>query len=380
MNFAYSSFTLGPNQNLKPSALRSINGNVPGAYTNLAHPKPAPIKSVYYWGWSTNDDVATLNAILGLTAPNGGPQITNLHVFMNFPKDIDPIDPNNPVQALTVCPGPRTDSGGRLVACSAAACAASSNPNNCDVYGTMEDQLMSPVDPTNLSKGIKLDVYGPILQQMRKRGISIILSMLGGHGQLGPRTPMAAQGTKQLAQYFIDFIGQMNWDGIDFDDEYYDYADGLPTPMIELYKALYEIGHPLGYTFSLPFYTPQFDLFTNDPSIEPYVDYAMDMQYSGNQQPTGGAKMPKSKYMFGVGVQEPDPNGTGKKYAADCTPSAVDRSKYPQGVMTFGGPWSSAASVVNNVATVLYPTQSKGQLGGQAQATQQASQQANPAV
>lgn len=319
----------------------------------LAHPKQAPIKSVYYWGWNTDNDVATLTAILNATTPDGRPQITNLHIFMDFPKDIDAIDQNNPVQALTTCPGSRMD-GSRHVECTASACAA--YPNNCDVYGTMDDQLNAPVDPKDPSKGIKLNVYGPILQQMRQRGISIILSMLGGHGQLGPRTPMSAQGTKQLAQYFINFLNKMDWDGIDFDDEYYAfdptvYPKPSPAPMIALYKALYELGHPLGYTFSLPFYGPHLDLF---PDINSSIDYAMDMNYSGSQSPTGGANLPTSKYMFGVGVQEYNAPSIGSGYAAKCSPTTADRSNLPQGVMTFGGPWSSAEPVVKSVSSGLF--------------------------
>lgn len=330
-------------------------------YCRLPRPQ-APIKSVYYWGWSTNDDVSTLNAILNLRTPSGKPQITNLHVFMNFPKNFDAIDMEDPVKALTVCPGTRNFNN-RDVVCSPAECALN---HDCDLYGTMNYQLNEPVDPKDLSKGTKLNVYAPILQQMRQRGINIILSMLGGHGQLGPRTPMTAQGTRKLAQYFIDFITTMNWDGIDFDDEYYQYASGDADKgpwgvgtkgpaqnMVALYKALYEIGHPLGYSFSLPFYFRQFDLF---PSISPYLDYAMDMSYSGAQTPTGGlgTDLPVSKYIFGVGTGEPNATSTGSKYAAQCDPFNSDRSKLPQGVMTFGGDWTKAAPVINAVSAGLF--------------------------
>lgn len=208
-----------------------------------------------------------------------------------------------------------------------------------------------------------MNVYGPILQQMRQRGISIILSMLGGHGQLGPRTPMSAQGTRQLAQWFIDFLTKMNWDGIDFDDEYYRYASGdadsgpwgagTPGPadnMVLLYKALYEIGHPLGYTFSLPFYAPQFDLF---PAINDSIDYAMDMNYSGFQQPTGGANLPKSKYMYGVGIGTNSVE-TASMYASGCNPTNPNRENYPQGVLTFGGPLSDALPFIKAVSDGLY--------------------------
>jgi hypothetical protein len=331
-------------------------------YCRLTHPAQAPIKSVYYWGWNTNDDVKTLNSILNLTTPSGKPQITNLHIFMDFPKNLDEIDQNDPVKALTVCPGSRVYNN-RYVECTPAACAQ--RTSGCDLYGTMDYQLNAPVDPKDPSKGIKLNVYGPILQQMRQRGISIILSMLGGHGQLGPRTPMTAQGTQKLAQYFIDFLTKMNWDGIDFDDEYYRYASGGPDGgpwgagttgpadnMVALYKALYDIGHPLGYTFSLPFYGPELDLF---PGINPYIDYAMDMAYFNNQTPTGGANLPVSKYMFGIGADDSQGITKAANYTAMCKPADPNRQNYPQGVLTFGGPYDTkAVPVLNAVAKGLY--------------------------
>lgn len=330
--------------------------------SRLAHHAPAPIKSVYYWGWSTDDDVKTLNFILNLTTPSGKPQITNLHIFMNFPKNFDEIDQNDPVRALTVCPGSRVFNN-RYVECTPEACCQ--RTSGCDLYGTIDSQLNAPVDPKDPSKGSKLNVYGPILQQMRQRGISIILSMLGGHGQLGPRTPMTAQGTKKLAQYFIDFLTKMNWDGIDFDDEYYRYASGGPDSgpwgagktgeiryMIDLYKALYDIGHPLGYTFSLPFYGPELDLF---PGINPYIDYAMDMAYSAYQTPTGGANLPVSKYVFGIGTDDQANITKANIYAEMCKPLDQNRQNYPQGVMTFGGTWSSALPVINAVSSGLFP-------------------------
>jgi hypothetical protein len=228
----------------------------------------------------------------------------------------------------------------------------------------MDSQLNAPVDPKDPSKGIKLNVYGPILQQMRQRGISIILSMLGGHGQLGPRTPMTTQGTQKLAQYFIDFLTKMDWDGIDFDDEYYRYASGDPDSgpwgagqkgqskyMIDLYKALYEIGNPLGYSFSLPFYSPQFDLF---PDINPYLDYAMDMSYAGSAN--FPQSMPTSKHVFGIGVSKSTALDQVQMYAKLCKPTFQDRTNLPQGIMVFGDPWEKAAPIISATAKSLFPS------------------------
>ena len=339
-------------------------------YCRLAVPQ-APIKSVYYWGWDTNNDTTNLTQLANLKMPDGRPRVTNLHIFFNFPKNMDSTDPKNPVGAMTTCPGLRMQ-GNRPVACTAAECEAHGGAKSCDVYGTMEYQLHEPVDPQDPSKGTKLEGYGPILQEMRQQGTSIILSMLGGHGDLGPRTPLDPEGTQQLAQYLIDFVERMNWDGIDFDDEYYHYAagdwesgpwgagmHGSPEPMVSLYKALYEIGHPKGYTFSLPFNSPHLDLF---PAINPYIDYAMDMAYSNSQTPSGGANLPTSKYIFGLGV---DSNNMKRQftraenYIAQCAPTDPDRSKHPQGIMTFGGPWPDATQIINYVSDGLYPAPAK---------------------
>jgi len=320
----------------------------------------APIKSVYYWGWSNDDDVATLEAILNARTPSGKPQITNLHVFMNFPKNLSPIDENDPVKALTTCPPVGQIDGNynpRYIECNAEACKQlvlknrNIDPKMCDVYGTMDDQLNAPVDPNDLSKGLKVHVYGAILQQMRQNGISIILSMLGGHGQLGPRTKMTPEGTRKLAQYFIDFLHEQDWDGIDFDDEYYESPGKSPTYMVNLYKALYEIGHPLGYSFSLPFYFPQFDLF---PDINPFVDYAMDMSYAG--LPAFPETMPISKHVFGIGVSKYDALDEVNTYAKMCEPTSQDRTNLPQGIMVFGGPWKTAAPIISASANSLFPT------------------------
>jgi hypothetical protein len=330
-------------------------------YCRLPRPQ-APIKSVYYWGWSNDDDVSTLNAILNAKTALGKPQITNLHVFMNFPKILSPIDENDPVKALTTCPTVGQIDGipnfnPRYVECNAKACKQlvlnnpDIDPKMCDVYGTMDDQLTAPVDPNDLSKGIKVNVYGAILQQMRQRGISIILSMVGGHGQFGPRTKMSPEGTKKLAQYFIDFLQKQDWDGIDFDDEYYISQIESPLYMVNLYKALYEIGHPLGYSFSLPVTYNMYDLF---PTITPYVDYVMDMSYTGSPNFPPEADLAVSKHVFGIGVSHSNALNQAQNYATACKPGSSTRTDLPQGILTFGGPWSAAAPIVNKVATKLF--------------------------
>src|SRR3990167_5252719 len=169
----------------------------------VAKPEPASRKVILYAGWSTNNAEDKLNEIANAQNSWGGPAVTNLHIIMDYPGG--GVDLNNPVPSMT-----------------------------------LDNQYNSLVDPDNPSRGIKADVYGDILQRMRKNGTSVILCMLGGHGDLGPRTPLTSEGTFRMAKYLTDFVQIAGWDGLDFDEEYYKYEGSSHSgaPFLDLIISL----------------------------------------------------------------------------------------------------------------------------------------------
>ena len=64
-----------------------------------------------------------------------------------------------------------------------------------------------------------------IIRPLQEKGIKVHLSILGNHDDAGMRS-LSEAGAKAFAKelkYYVDIYGL---DGIDFDDEYYSYAEG----------------------------------------------------------------------------------------------------------------------------------------------------------
>jgi hypothetical protein len=59
--------------------------------------------------------------------------------------------------------------------------------------------------------------------------------------------------------------------------------------------------------------------------------------------------------MFGIGADDSQGITKAANYTAMCKPADPNRQNYPQGVLTFGGPYDTkAVPVLNAVAKGLY--------------------------
>lgn len=69
-----------------------------------------------------------------------------------------------------------------------------------------------------------LDNNETYLQPLRKRGIKVILGLLGNHDQAG-LAQLSEQGAKDFAAEVAAYCEAYNLDGVNYDDEYSDYPD-----------------------------------------------------------------------------------------------------------------------------------------------------------
>lgn len=75
-----------------------------------------------------------------------------------------------------------------------------------------------------------LDNNEEYLQPLRKRGIKVILGILGNHDQAGV-SQLSASGCKDFARELAQYCYAYNLDGVNFDDEYSDPNPDLNNPI-----------------------------------------------------------------------------------------------------------------------------------------------------
>lgn len=169
--------------------------------------------NILWWSWSGGPQLPLLLSLQNTA-------LTHLYVTFNYPQG--GLGPNNTGFPMLANPNPPIS-----------------------VFSTYDQQLAN--------QGDQLGSYLAALQTLQGCGIQVILAIMGGHGDMGPNTPIT--DASAVAQYWVDVMNNTNnypgytstgmiWDGMAFDDEWYNYAGqqqsspGSPLPPFSTFTQL----------------------------------------------------------------------------------------------------------------------------------------------
>lgn len=139
-----------------------------------------------------------------------------------------------------------------------------------------------------------LDNNEQFLQPLRKRGMKVILGILGNHDESGV-AQLSEVGAKQFAAELAAYCKAYNLDGVGFDDEYSNYPD-LNNPLFTspssaaAARLLYETKRAMPDKTVMVYYLG--NIYSNIPAVDgvqpnEFVDYAV-ADYGGAAAPMAG--------------------------------------------------------------------------------------------
>lgn len=139
-----------------------------------------------------------------------------------------------------------------------------------------------------------LDNNEQFLQPLRKRGIKVILGILGNHDASGV-AQLSDVGARQFAAELAAYCKAYNLDGVGFDDEYSNYPD-LNNPLFTspskeaAARLLYETKRAMPDKTVMVYYLG--NIYSNIPAVDgvqpnEFVDYAV-ADYGGAAAPMAG--------------------------------------------------------------------------------------------
>lgn len=139
-----------------------------------------------------------------------------------------------------------------------------------------------------------LDNNEQFLQPLRKRGMKVILGILGNHDEAGV-AQLSEIGAQQFAAELAAYCRAYNLDGVGFDDEYSNYPD-LSNPLFAspssaaAARLLYETKRAMPDKTVMVYYLG--NIYSNIPAVDgvqpsEFVDYAV-ADYGGAAAPMQG--------------------------------------------------------------------------------------------